>query len=686
MTLAEEIIAPPETGVLEDGSDRDGLLEGRFQVDLSARLGFLDRGPCKAYKAQDIHSPGSDLFAVISDPYILSRKFLANAMSAGRIPGMIDLIAHGPLKFGETDIHNVFIFERPKGGLVFNEAEGPLPEKFVLDTIIPTITECLLTLGKADVVHRGIRADNLFFEDESHGQVVLGDTVTTPPGSCQPPVYEPPESARADAYGRGAGAPGHDIYALGVLIVHLLGGELPGKNLSPEALYTRKLEQGSFMTLAADLRVSSRVADLLVGLLQDDPKRRWDVATLARWRDAIKDQPRPGHGDRRAMGGIMFDEKEYVSPRLLAEALTKKPKDACKLLDNGKLTNWVKNSLRDNDAAAAVPNIRRSSVGATRGHTRNEITAVAQINSLLDPRGPFWFRDVAFSRGGLGSLLAYAFQQDSASMKKSLADLLESGLLMDYAMEDAEYHVSKRRGWLSDSAATNCFDHMKKKNDLGFGLERCLYELNPELPCLSPLTVGSNVRDIPQLIGIAEKKLMSAGGKTNPFDRHSSAFIAAKSKGLGKYLHQLASTAPGSVKHSLALLKMFAKLQAIVHPEPLPGFCLWAETLMKPVLGKIQSRLRREVVSQRLDAAKKSGNLETILTATDVEQQMAADAEEYEKALAEAAHAERMAFHLAGSSDLRRVAAGRYGTWITSVLSIATLLTSMALSALYFIG
>ena len=686
MTLAEEIIEPPETVAPEGGSDRDGLLQGRFRVDLSARLSFLDRGLCKAYKALDIQSPGSDLFAVISDPFIAPRRFLANAMSAGRIPGMIDLLAHGPLKFGETDIRNVFIFDKPKGGLVFNEAEGPLAEKFVLDTILPTITECLLILGKADVVHRGIRAGNLYFEDEARSQIVLGDTISTPPGSCQPPVYEPLESARADAYGRGAGAAGYDIYALGVLIVHLLGGALPGKNLSPEALYTKKLEQGSFMVLAADLQISSRVGDLLVGLLQDDPNRRWDVATLARWRDAIKDQPRPGHGDRRAMGGIMFDEKEYVSPRLLADALTKKPKEACKLLDNGKLANWVKNSLRDNDAAAAVPNIRKSSIGATRGHTRNEITAVAQINSLLDPRGPLWFRDLAFSRGGLGSLLAYAFQQDSASMKKSLADLLESGLLLDYAMDDAEYHVNKRRGWLSESAATNCFDHMKKKNDLGFGLERCLYELNPELPCLSPLTVGSNVRDIPQLIDIAEKKMMSAGGKANPFDRHSSAFIAAKSKGLGKYLHQLSNTLPGSVKHSLSLLKMFAKLQAIVHPEPLPGFCLWAETLLKPVLGKIQSRLRREIVGQRLEAAKKSGILETILTATDIEQQMAADAEEYEKALAEAAYAERMAFHLANSSGQRKFAAGRYGTWITSVLSIASLLTSMALSALYFIG
>ena len=78
--------------------------------------------------------------------------------------------------------------------------------------------------------------------------------------------------------------------------------------------------------------------------------------------------------------------------------------------------------------------------------------------------------------------------------------------------------------------------------------------------------------------------------------------------------------------------------------------------------------------------------LPELLRATDIERQLAADAKEYQGALATAGNADRMAAYLANGTEQRRNAADRYGAWITSVLAITSLVTSMVVSALYFIG
>ncbi|MFC4272967.1 hypothetical protein GQF03_07235 [Sneathiella chungangensis] len=682
MSLAEKMDMPPESVPAGSG----GMLEGRFRIDLSRPVDFLQGGVNMAVQAADMQDPSQERFAVVSTPYSSYRRQIAQLMMESRIPGMIDLLARGTVRFSETDVRYVSVFDLPRGGRLFTDSEGAIAENLVLDYVLPPVSAALLTLHRAGLTHRAIRADNLFFADAERSQVIVGEAITTAPGSLQPDVYEPQESASAHPYGRGDGTPADDIYAVGILMLHLLTGRLPGADMSADEIYRGKLGQGTFALLAEDLDLSSRISDVLAGLLHDDPKRRWNVETLINWRDAIKESPRRGRGDRRAFSKILFDGEEYNSPRLLAHEMTKRPKSAVELLQSGRLEKWVRNSLRDEDASKEISHIQSSSAGAPRGQKRNGTTAVTQATRLLDPDGPLWYRNVSFTRGAIGNLMLQAYQLDDTEMKKSIAELFESGLLLTMAVSEIRENKEKRAEWMSESAISNCFDYMKRSRDLGYGLERCLYELNPVTPCLSPLVLGSHVKNVPDFLTIAEKKLVSANGQGNPFDRHAAAFIASKSKGLDKYLKTLSYHAPGSVPHTLVQLKLFAKLQAVAHPAPLPGFAAWAEEMLKPVFAKIRSRLRREVISQRFKEAKKSGNLETILTATDIERQIAADSREYENALATATQADQMAAFLANGTEHRRAAANHYGAWITSVLSVTSLITSMVLSALYFMG
>ncbi|MCC3305450.1 hypothetical protein [Sneathiella sp. HT1-7] len=681
MTVAEKIEMPTKSPT----GDAGPLLGGRFRIDVSRRLVDMENGDNMVVQATDVQNPSAEYFAVISNPYSSFRLAMAQIMSEIHIPGMVDLMAHGKVQFSEIEACYVSVFEMPRGGRLYREGDAPLPEILVLDLVVSTVATCLLNLQKNGMTHRGIRADNLFVADNSQSEFLLGEAITMAPGSAQPAVYEPLECVMAHPMGRGDGSPSDDIYATGVLILHLVGGKLPAADLSPDEIYTKKLELGSFAALTEGMSLSTRVSDVLAGTLHDDPKRRWDAETLLHWREAIGDTPRRGRGDRHAFGKILFQSEEYSAPRVLAHAMTRKSKAALELIENGKLAKWVKSALRDEDAATKIEQIQ-ASANSSRGDKRFDTAAVAQAVRLLDPDGIFWYRNVAFGRGALGPLLLWAFQNDDAEMKKDLMELLETALLQTVSVEETRSSKGRQLEWVPESALTRCYDYMRRKRDVGYGLERCLYELNPKTPCLSPLVLGSHVRNVPEFIEIAEKKLAASNGQGNPFDRHSAAFITSKAKGLDKYLRMLAASAPGTSANALAQIKLFAKLQAAAHPGPLPGFCRWMEETQKPVLAKIRSRLRREVVSQKFQEAKKSGNLAAILKETDIERQLAEDTHEYEIALATSAESERIAAYLEGASEQRRQDAAHYGIWITSVLAITTLVTSMTISALYFLG
>ena len=682
MSLAEEIKEPQDIAPIETGAQ----LNGRYRIDLSARLTFLDKGQNLAYKTIDVENPGVEFFAMVSNPFVPYRLDFAEAVMTTHIPGLIDLRAHGPARFGETDIRYVFIFEMPDGGLVFNRADGPLDERIVLSKIVPQLIETLGILEKLKIPHRGIRADNLFYNDVARSNVVLGESITTPAGSDQFAVYEPIESANAHAFARGVGKSASDVYAMGVLIVHLLLGRLPVENLTTEQIFTSKLDRGSYTLLTSDISLSSRMQLLLKGLLHDDPARRWDMELLSKWREIMHDRAKMGSGDRQVPGTIIVAGHAYDSPKLLANALAAVPKEACELLKSGKLAAWVKNSLRDNDTAERLAGIQFTTRKSSRGQIRSELTATAQISNMLSPTGAIRYRDLAFSKDGLPSLLAYALQNDDATMKTSMGELLESGLLLELLGDVVGEQGQRRIGVLLQSKLSDCAGFMKNKDRVGFGLERCFYELNPMAACLSPSLLGSHVTTMAQFMKVVEKKLTTPGNQINPFDRHCAAFIAAKASGQGKSFRQIGLGKPGSAEHSAGLLNMFGRLQNIYHPGPLPGFCIWIDSLLKPLIANLKSELRRAFVMKRFEVARKSGNMGTILLAIDIQRQTKKDKKEFHQAKSNFVGAEQLSVRLDAAIEERRAAASQYGNWIASVLSITALLTSMGLSALHFMG
>jgi len=663
-----------------------GVLRSRYKVLLQHPLPHMDSGENKAYKVDDLRDSNNILYAVVLASGVPFRDNLVETITAKNTSGMVDLHSHGTVQFGALDYRYVFILDLPLGGNVFISGNGGLSEHIVLGIVAPRIVDVIINFASRDISHRNIRADNVFYMENEKSGVALGECITTPPGSLQPAVYEPLESANALADGRGDAGIMADIYALGIMIVHMLGGALPGEGKSSTELYAAKLRHGTYAVLVPKIPASSRVGFLLAGLLNDDPTRRWNVEVLIRWRDGVYERPRPGFGDRQAPGPIVFEGTEYLSPRLLSLAFTKRPAQAYTLLESGKVESWVRNSLNDKDAG-----MRIADSVATRGRggdRRNELQSVAKVNAVLDIQGAFWYREVTFSRGGLSSLIAAAFRHEGP-VKTAIAELLESGLLLDIIYSDinsAEGGKRKDGSWLSMGQATECFEFMEKRESLGFGLERCLYELNPTMSCMSALLKGSYIKDAEKLMDILESLALKAEGKIKPFDRHIAAFIAARTNSLSKNFQKMSALKIGSMEQTLLLVAMFGRLQNLLSPSPKPGLCLWVKVLLTPLINKIHSDIRREFIKKKLDNAVGSGNIEKILKEVDLQRNLLRDEREYDQAIKAFISIEQGIKALENGAQSRLWAAQKYGHWIASLISIAALLSSMAFSYMYFVG
>jgi hypothetical protein len=662
-----------------------GLLRGRFKIALQSPLPHLNSGENQAYKVEDQRESNGHLYGIVLASGMAYRDDIVEDLSSKYPRGLLQLRSHGIVNFSDTDSRYIFVFEQPMGGSVFNEGQGAVSEHELLNAIVPRLIDTLIDLDARNISHRSIRATNIYYMDSGKSGVSIGECVTTPPATLQPAVYEPLESANALAYGRGNADIMADIYALGITIVHMLGGILPGEGRTPKELYAAKLLSGTYAVLVPKIPTSTRVGFLLAGLLNDDPNRRWTLDVLKRWRDGVYERPRPGFGDRQAPGPLVFEETEYVSPRLLALAMTNKPAQAFSLLENGKLESWVRNSLNEPEAAKVIAEI--GGKGNRGGGRKGDAQSIAKINAVLDNDGAFWYREISFSRGGVNTLLAHAFSA-GGTVKNALAELLENGVLLDAVYQDlkGDGKSKKNKPWMGVGFATDCFEFMEKRDRLGFGLERCLYELNPRLSCMSPVLEEAHVKDVEHLTNLLEIRAQKTDGKLNPFDRHVAAFVAAHVKSLTKMFGKLNNLAPDSVDYTLHLMSMVGRLQVVASPSPKPGLCRWVGTQLKPLIKGIHSDFRREFLLNKLEKTIESGNIDRVLKELDLKNNLNRDNKEYDQAVKVFASIRDNINSLEGGAEARKIASQKYGQWIASLISIAALMTSMGLSYMYFLG
>jgi len=639
---------------------------GRFRVLGDLRLPDFDAPGLEAYRAVDAEHPETALFALASDRALPQRQRVLQSLLTQSIPNLLNPVAAGVVPIGGPgQRRNVVVLERPEGGTL--AAAGRFTAQEVIAHILPPLLDAIEALAARDLTHRGIRPSNIFFLGKERQSPVLGQCVAGLPGAGQPIIYEPLERAGAAPEGRGEGTVLADYYAIGVTLAGLLTGRDPA---TIEDSYRQRVMHGSYAVLIGRLRFAPMIDGLLQGLLCDDLAQRWDMIQVRRWRANTWGRPRPWVGDRQAPRPFIFMTREYRQPRLLAHDFAANVREAAAAIRDNGFDIWIRHSLADTTAAERIKAALGRDSAADAGYQDSEAELVARVCSILDPTGPVCFRDLSLMRDGVGGTVATILVQGDRERMRSVAALLASPILAEQTgFSDVEPQglpqpiAAALRGFVRDSA-------------LGGGLERCLYELNQTLPCLSPLVegAGETLNDLPLALDRA------AGASDTPrslLDRHVAAFLAARSRHFERRLVELGRSERSPLKQALTMVHLFAEMQRYHRPVPLHALCAWAAGTLMPVVKSIHSASLRQRLLDELPAIAVKGDLAHLLSRMRLAELTVQDDEAFQRA--KLLH-QRLGSAIATidkGGPARAAKANEWGQWLSTFVAFAMLLTGL---------
>ncbi len=584
-----------------------GVLRDRYTIRSNEPLPDMSTPNAEAFVAADKRDPKRPLFALICRPDLPVRVNVMRAIKGMQGAGQMQLVEWGPMNWPPAGRQCMtVVYERPTGKRLMANLRSEcrrVDEYAITPKVVEPLVAAIRELTSRGITHRAIRTTNLFFMDESGERIALGDCVTAPPAYDQPLVFETIEAGMANNVARGSGTYADDLYSLGVTLVFLLLGRNPVVHMDDETILKMKIQQGSYNTLVGDERLPLAFVELLRGLLCDDAEQRWDIEALDLWLSGRRLSPLQPRHEKRAARGFPFNGKEYFNGRELAAAMARNWDAAIPPVLEGKLELWLRRAVEDKERAQAVSDMVRMVLNG--GGERRAVTdqMLCKVLMLLDPTAPIRYKGFNAMPDGVGTALAAVMAQKS-----------DSRLVAEVILREVPKLWFEARKFYSpdNSLMEGNFRELKNyltQTGMGFGLERCLYEMNDALPCQSPLIGEEYITELKELLpALNAAAAKQANSKQWPVDRHVAAFMGARARSdIDRNLAALNDSDPG--KAFMALLNLFAVFQYRLGPEQLPALAAWVGALAGSAIAGYHSREKRKELEKELGKLVRRGSV-----------------------------------------------------------------------------
>ena len=583
------------------------VIDERYRLLTGDRLPELDLGEAKAVVVRDDRSPGDMLFARVCPPHGLPRLDIIGSLKHMREAKMLRPVEWGPVNLsGSKQSQVAIIFPRPEHGALLPshvDAVNPMQTDEIAKCVLVPVYLTLALMSQRSMTHRGIRADNIYWDGPGQTSVMLGDCVTTPPAAMQPVIYESVESAMTPPLGRGAGTIRDDFYSLGVTILVLATGKIPLVGMKDADVINAKLSRGSYAALMDGARPPFGLRELLRGLLSDNADERWGMEQLEQWlagglRSTVQ-EARSGAAARP----FEFAGKEYSNFRSLAQAFGENWEKAVKAIKEPAFVKWLQRGASEGPAAERV-----STILAMRTHAEKMgPNHICQISILLDPLGPLRYRGLVTIPHAVGPILADAFRKKDKALIDLIVDSITSGTAVKWYSEQ-----SQRDQIIYESELKNIrrMQQMLRHTGPGYGIERCLYMLNPSYSCQSDILQGKFVADVRDLLPALESLVEKNGELPTLMDRHLTAFIASRIKAnVDRLLASLEAAQGDAFLTKLGMLSLLAAVQSKHGPSELPHLSAWLARELEPAVNRFKSKTLRDQMRKKLIAQSGSGSL-----------------------------------------------------------------------------
>ncbi|MEQ8398233.1 hypothetical protein [Thalassobaculum sp.] len=585
------------------------VIKERVDVDPGHPLPEFDLPGAKAFAATARREEHGELIAYVCDsrvPYRYDDIDSIRGLTAGS--ALMRFVEWGIAAWAPARRRlPILVYEKPAGGRVAKSNADVLEpmsdERLVRGFLTPAVA-ILRDLSTRGVPHRAVRPDNLFYADPARKQIMLGDCLTAPPGMTNPAFAETIEQAMAEPSARGRGGVADDLYALGVCVIFLLLGRNPVHELTAAEIVERKINQGSYSVLTSGARIQMNMMELLRGLLSDDPRERWSIRETELWIGGRRLTPKQAKLPSKAARPLNVAGRDYENVRAAAEALARNWLTSGEVIRSPDFDNWLRRSLNDEKVLEAVTKVFGSQTNLQSAPEAESAKLITRVGMALDPAAPIRHKGFSAHVDGVGAALAMDFERDDVRQK--VADFINGRFIGVWMSLQA-----RTRSDLNDLYAI--YDKLPlalSQTGPGFGIERVLYALNPNIHCRSPLIDHLYVTRIEELVPALERVAAGKDRAGRPMDRHIAAFSVARSPDVDeRFVRPLAGAEQNGTSHVLAALTLLARVQAMSKNGPAPSLAAWFVDLMKSAVNDFHNLKQRKAMELSISRAAETGLL-----------------------------------------------------------------------------
>ncbi len=652
-------------------SGRSYLLKERYEIDFNQPLPSLDVNGAIAYAARDLINPRREIFALVCDNNIPPRSSVLPYLKSIEHSNIMKLIEYGVINYLPKRSRNMaLIYQKPLGPNL-KEALGDesLRDSQRFKAIMLKLLSAAEVLKGYNIVHRAIRLDNIYFKDEAMSDIMLGDCAASFPAYHQPAAYETLESLMAEPEGRGNGNSRNDIYAIGVAALSLLlGKELLHDLTTPEVLRL-KLKKGSYTALTNEEKVPNTYTAMFKGLLSDDENQRWNYVQAY---NALEGKPNtfntPQTSEKPKKSLTINGEKVYTA-RQVANALYANPKEAMELIQSGKILDWIRNGLEDEKIYGKVEKLIKQHNETPQLHG----VLIAKVCIYIDPSAPIKIDNISILPDGAPKAIFYALKNHKDI--KPYVDLFSTDLIKIWYMEQENLR--------SPTNAAEFKIYINRK-DLGYGIERIMYDFDDDLPCVSPLLGDEFVNTSHRVLKALDDTYAAAKNNGVPYDKILIAYLRCK---MGKKIDGIIIDL-NSNKEDLqvsAIIRLYTTMQNKFGPANLSNLCQWLVSISQPLIKsyhnvKYQKQLERELLK-----AAKEGKISTLHEILENEEAREKDKNDYAKALKDITYLVSEKSKIVGGGTRMDEEAKELALKLGSVIAITAMVASFIFNLIYWI-
>jgi len=635
--------------------DENGLIATHYRIDPATPAPHLEGG-LTAYTVIDPRDPSQKLMAVLTRNDLPARPRITLARTGIPVPHAVLPIEYGPGR----DMAG-----KPGWFVVCDALPGPAiganrawREGELITCLLQPAAAALAALQARGLTHRAINPGNLFAAAARH-PVTLGPFWAAPPACHQQAVFEPPYMARCLPQGRGDGKIADDVYALGVTMLSLAIGRVPLADQDEGAITHLKLELGSYTALTTDVPLSPLIADLLRGMLAEDPEHRPSPQLLMKPEQA-RARRVAARPPRRAQIALSVGGMHAWSARELAHAMGLRPERAFPLLRGGEVERWLRRHLGDPQLGMRLEDVIRQTEADTADEGKLQNLLVMRCVAAIDPLAPLVWRGLAVQPDGMGSALVGAPAAVSTMIEEIVATEAAGQFLAANLRNEKDSPLPEDqrelRKWLAAPGPAG-------------GLKRLMYGMNPMMACASPLLAGRPVIRVADLLIALDEAAASADRSRPPIDAHIAAFIAARAEAaVTAGLRQIASFA--GTAERMVVLRLFGLLQARLQPGPLRGLASWLVACAFANVEDWRSQKTRAGLQEKVAKAAAAGDIGAIALLVDDAASRAADEAGAAAAAARVQALEAAIARIAEDAPRRAEAARRVSTEIVTGLGL----------------